>query len=409
MNNQGFLILCLLCGLAACMRFRWVYTDFSYTGKTITHMSYQGISNGTIYTAYEDKVSGLNRIIWQAIGTEGNISIKSIVDERNTSRGFAGMAIQISDDARRLFAAFFGCYNEHLLHDLEGSVKDCASLYFIESIDGGVRWSTPVQVSESGIYIPPRSSISLVLERDTGRLYLFHAMKASESASNSQIVVYVRELYEGSFKNVSALMNLQNLGPFTAVVTRDSYGQTGYVHLIMAINGNLVHSRSGDKGRTWSTHKNIAQGITPYNSNYVAYDDELHPEYFKLIYRKENDKRVYITKTINQGNTFESPTLIGDSLRPNQETIGYCATKQSVTVVSHTDPDPRNIFIKVQIGNMYFTDLPNPFVGIRGLPIANLMVGCAFRRNSEYHITFYILTGAETERMYVAFGILNID
>ena len=409
MNNQRFLILVLLCGLAACMSFRWVYTDFNYTGKTITHMPYQRTSDGTIYAAYEDKVYGLNITIWEAIGKGGNINIKSIVDERNTSRGFAGMAIQISSNARHLLAAFFGCYNERLLHDLEGSVKDCASVYFIESVDGGARWSTPVQVSESRIYIPPRSSISLVLERDTGRVYLFHAIKASESASNSQIVVYVREPNERSFKNMNTLVNLQNLGPFTALVTGYGSGGTGYVHLIMAINGNIVHSRSSNRGMTWSAHKQIAQGVTPYNSNYVIYDLEYHRSYFELIYRKENDRRVYSIWTNDHGDSFQSPTLVGDSPRPNQETIGVCGSSESVAIVSHTDPDPRNIFIKVQIGNSPFTDLPNPFAGIRGAPIANLMVGCAYRGYGEYHITFHMLTRADTDRRYVAFGILNVD
>jgi len=319
------------------------------------------------------------------------------------------MAIEISSNARHLLAAFFGCYNERLLHDLEGSVKDCASVYFIESVDGGDRWSTPVQVSESGIYISPGSSISLVLERDTGRVYLFHAMKASESASNSQIVVYVREPNERSFKNVSALMNLQNLGPFTALVTGYSSGETLYVHLIMAINGNIVHSRSSSRGRTWSAHTQIAQGITPYNSNYVAYDYGINSRYFELIYRRENDRRVYTTWTGDHGNTFQSPTLVGDSPRPNQETIGVCGSGESVAIVSHTDPDPRNIFIKVQIRGGSFTDLPNPFLNVRGAPIANLMVGCAYRAYGEYYVTFHMLTRADADRKYVAFGILNVD
>jgi len=409
MNNQGFLILVLLCGLAACKDIKWVKTDFSYTGKTITHMTHQGTSDGTMYVAYEDKLNGLNRIVWKAISKEGNINIKSTLEERNVSRGFEGIATQISNDSKHLLVAFFGCYNERLLHDLEGSVKDCASVYFTESVDGGVRWSTPVQVSESGIYIPPKSSISLVLEGDTGRVYLFHAMKASESASNSQIVVYVREPNEKAFKNMNVydLMYLHNLGPFSASVTRDDFRGTRYVHLIMAINGNMVHSRSNDKGRTWSAHTHIAQGITPYNSNYVAYS-QYHPESFYIIYRKENDRKVYIASTYNQGDSFRQ-TLIGDSSRPNQETIGFCGIefKGSMAIVSHIDPDPTNIFIKVDTGAPYLMNLKNPFENVRGAPITNLMIDCAYKGDHKFYITFYILTRAETERMYVAFGILE--
>jgi len=393
-----------------------VKTDLSYTGKTITHMSYQGTSDGTMYVAYEDKVSGLNRTIWKSISKEGDINIKAIVDERNTSRGFEGMATQISDDAKHLLVAFFGCYNEpphnkHLLHDLEGSVKDCASLYFAESVDGGDRWSTPIQVSESGIYIPSKSSISLVLERDTGRVYLFHAMKVNDITVYSQIVVYVREPNERSFKNMNTLVNLQNLGPFTALVTGYGSGGTGYVHLIMAINGNIVHSRSSNRGMTWSAHKQIAQGVTPYNSNYVIYDLEYHRSYFELIYRKENDRRVYTTWTGDHGNTFENPIAIGNSPRPNQETIGFCGSRKVgdyVVIVSHTDPDPRNIFVKAQINSHTFVDLPNPFADVRGAPITNLMVGCASKGDREYYVTFYMLTRADIDRMYFAFGILNL-
>jgi len=406
MNNQGFLILALLCGLAACMSFRWVKTDFNYMGKTITRMTHQATSDGTMYVAYEDKLNDVNRTVWQAISKEGSITIKSTLDERNMSRGFVGMVTQISDDAKHLLAAFFGCYNEPLLHDLEGSVKDCANVFFIESVDGGNKWSTPVQVSESEFYIPPKSSISLILEKDTKRVYLFHEIKASPSAYNSQIVLYIREPNEKVFKHMNTFMNVRNLGPFTALVTRYSDGRIRYIHLIMTIDGNMVHSRSDDKGITWDIYRQIAQGISPYNSNYAAYSQQGYPEYFSILFRKENDKKVYVIRTENHGNTFESPELVGDSPRPNQETIGFCGRIDTVVIVSHIDLDPNNIFIKVKIDSRNFVGLPNPFGGVRGVPIANLMIDCAWKQNHEYYITFYMLTKAETERMYVAFGIL---
>jgi len=409
MNNQGFLILVLLCGLAACESFRWVKTDFSYTGKTITHMTRQATSDGTMYVAYEDKVNGLNRMIWKAISTEGNISIKSTLDERNVSRGFEGMATQISDDGKHLLVAFFGCYNERLLHDLEGSVKDCANVYFTESVDGGDRWSTPIQVSKSGIYIPPKSSVSLALERDTGRVYLLHAMKASESDSYSEIVVYVREPNEKSFKNMNAFINVPNLGPFTALATTNNIHKIRYVQLIMALNGNLAHTRWNDKENKWSPYSLLFQGMTPYNSNYVIYVPQLNPSFFEILFRRENNRRVYTIWTNDYGETFKSPRLVGDSPRPNQETIGFCGARiDAVLIVSHTDPDPNYIFIRVMISGQPFIDLPNPFVGVRGAPIVNLMTNCASKGDREYYITFYMLTRAETERMYVAFGILNL-
>jgi len=410
MNNQGFLILVLLCGLAACEKFRWVKMDLTYPSKTITHMTHQGTSDGTMYVAYEDKVNVRNTVIWKAISKDGSITIKAPLSEANVSRGFEGIATQISNDGKRLLVAFFGCYNERLLHDLEGSVKDCANVYFAESVDGGFRWSTPVQVSESGIYIPPKSSISLVLDRDTGRVYLFHAMKANEITAYSEIVVYVREPNEKAFKNIYAydLMYLQNLGPFSALVTGYGTGGTGYVHLIMAINGNIVHSRSSDQGRRWSAHRQIAQGVTPYNSNYVIYDLEHDRSYFELIYRKENDRKVYTTWTFDHGYSFGGPRLVGDSPRPNQETIGFCGPRDSVVIVSHTDPDPKNIFIKAEINYASFVDLPNPFASVRGAPITNLMIGCTSSGFREYYITFYMLTRAEREGMYIAFGILNL-
>jgi len=412
MNNQGFLILALLCGLAACMSFRWVKTDFNYMGKTITHMTYQSTSDGTMYVAYEDKLNGLNRTVWEAISKEGSITIKSGVDEKDVTRGFVGMVTQISDDAKHLLAAFFGCYNERLLHDLESSVKDCASVYFIESVDGGVRWSTPVRVSESGVYIPPKSSISLILEKDTGTVYLFHEIKASPSVYNSQIVLYIREPTEKVFKHMNTFLNVRNLGPFTALTTKGRSDGRRYLHLIMAIDGGMVYYRSDDKGGTWSTYRQIVQGITPYYSNYVVYDLEYDAEYFEFIYRTENDRKVYTIWTDNHGNTFRSPTLVGDSPRPNQERIGLCRSpnaRDSVVLVSQIDPDPKNIFVKARINSYTFVDLPNPFGSVRGAPVVNLMIGCASKGGREYYITFYMSAKAETERMYVAFGILNLN
>jgi len=363
-------------------------------------MTHQSTPDGMTYVAYEDKLSGLNRTIWKVISKEGNINIKSTVEGKNASEEFGGIATQVSDDGKHLLLAYLGPYNESSV------IKH--RVYFTESVDGGIKWSIPIQVSDSGIYIPPNYSISLVLERDTRSVYLFHAMKRDEKSFNSQIVVYLRERNERTFKKMNTSVDLWRLGPFSAFVTRNINDGTKYVHLITTFYDDMHHFRSSDKGKSWDRHK-VVGDIIPYNYNYVAYDLEARPASFYTIYRKDN--KAYIIWTHDNGKTFSHPMQVGDSPRPNHETIGFCGsnkTNESVVVVAHTDSDPGKIFVKIMTNhNNQFIDLVNPFIAIRESPIANLMVDCVSRGPSEYYITFYMLTTIGRERMYVAFGILN--
>jgi len=412
MNKQGLLILGLLYGLAACMTFKWVKTDYYTTQEPLTHITHQSTTDGRMHVMYRYRDS-YYKVIYLIINREGSVRTISTISQYYVELELGSVASQVSDSSERVMFAFFGCYNKPLFHLFGKSPRDCANVYFLESLNGGDKWSSVVQVSASEVYIPPESSISLVLERDTERVYLFHSIKTSEDAElYSRVVAYVREPNEKEFKLVYTFPSLRKLQSFSALVSKNTDDATRYVHLIMTTSDAVLYSRSNDKAKTWSSFHTIVQGTAPYYYNYVAYDPGAYTDSFYILYKLSDSKKVYVTLTHNHGKTFEKPILVGDSLRQNHDAIGFCGSdyfEESVVVISHIDYDIENSYVKVMIDDkVQLLDLPYPFANIQGIPMVNLMIDCSSRGLREYYITFYMLARGNAERIYFAFGILNL-
>lgn len=410
-NSKGFVI-ALLLSVAAGMKFEWIRHNDIVSEMRTSHIAHQSSNDGYIHVAWQESYSGERRFRYSQIDTKGSMDIKHRIYENNKTRGFESIALQVSDSGKHVLAAFFMCYNGPLLFELNRPPADCAQLYFIESVDGGNTWTKPLQISDGKDFIPAQSSIALLLEKDTERVYLFHAVKLREDGLfGNRIRVYIREPEDKSFNLVTTLPKIERLVSFEAAFTVDERTATHYTHLFCYADATLHRYHSTDSGKTWNFTA-VASGATPFLHNFVAADVRAAQASFYALFRDKSAQKSYVHWTSDNGKTLENMIQTGVSPKPLRDTIVMCGSEkleEKIVVATHIDYDLQNSYVRVLLPDANnFVDVPRPYNKVEGTPMVNLMVGCGYKGTRRFYITFAFLTRGMKDRIYFASGTLDL-
>lgn len=409
MNNFRLVVVILLSALVTCGNFIWNPLKFNSVELLTQNMGHQASAEGSLYMNWQDR-GGKNRLEVYKMTPEGELKCLNSIPESDTSRGYERPTIQVSTTGKTLYVAYFGCKNGPRLHSHTMAPSDCARVFFIESTDEGNSWTDPMAISPPEDYIPPDSSLSMVLERDTGRLFIFYA-KRSEKEFSSVIVGYAREPGKQTFTALSKLPAINRLSAFSVGQTVDQKTKKRYLHLVYTDYRAIFYSKSENGGLAWSFYQSIYDGISPNPYNFLAIDSMVHPSSLYIEYRDRNKQQVFLAQSKTHGRTFEQPLLLGASTKPSRDALAICGSKEyneSLVVVAHTDTHEELGFVRVMTKDATrFVDIPYPFKKLPENPISNLMVDCAYKGNSQFHITLAMLVGGKKKGIYFAHGTLK--
>eukprot|EP00826_Nyctotherus_ovalis_P048555 TRINITY_DN5731_c0_g1_i12.p1 TRINITY_DN5731_c0_g1~~TRINITY_DN5731_c0_g1_i12.p1 ORF type:complete len:146 (-),score=16.63 TRINITY_DN5731_c0_g1_i12:244-681(-) len=130
-------------------------------------------------------------------------------------------------------------------------------------------------------------------------------------------------------------------------------------------------------------------------------------------YREKPSNRLHLLWLTNHGDSPWTSSQVGEAPRPSMDAVAVCESeegRESVVVSSYVDHHERHSYIRVRLNDVgAFQDLPYPFKNITGIPLNNLMVGCAYRGTRRFYITFAILAEANMDQIHIAHGTLDLN
>lgn len=410
MNNNKLIIITLLCVIARCANFTWNPLKFTSLKLNIQSIGHQSADDGNLYMTWGDLEDGNNKLLTFKMTPEGVLENIAGTLEKRKDYGFENPVIQTSSSGKSIYVIYLGCKNGPMLHRAQAP-RPCARVFFIESTDEGKTWSVPIPVSGASDYIMPSSSLSMVLERKSGKIFIFFAKKSGDFAG--QIVVVYRDPNTKSFSQRFTLPSIPRLSAFSAGQTINADENKRYLHLIFTDHQAVFYTKSEDEGTSWSFYQTLSSDISPNLYNYLAINSKANSSAIHFLFRGKSSKNLMLGLSTNHGKNFMTPIVVGASTKPLRDAIAICGSEEfeeSVIVVAHLDNHEENGFIRVMIrGQTHFVDLPYPFKKLQENPISNLMVDCGYRGSSQFYITFAILVGGNKRGIRFAQGILDID
>lgn len=412
MNSQRFLIISLLCALVGCAGFKWNKVGDVGTDYKLESVGHQGASDGTMFVAWQDKHNKQNLNAFNYYSVAGNSAFSKVahIFDPDPTMGYENLVLQTSSTGKNAFIAYFGCKNSFTDFAKRRDSRPCAHVYFTTSVNGGKAWSKPIKITDKDEYIAPSSTLSMFLERDTGKIFIFYALQSKDDEISSEIVGYAKDPTENEFKHIVTLPKVTRLTSFLTAVTIGEKHR--YLHLLFTDSKSLFYTRSEDRGKTWTNYTSLANDVAPNHYNYVANDPLAKETGLYIQYREKNGLRLVVLSSNDHGKTFEEPKTVDSNSKSPRDAIGMCGSEETgeyIVISGHADFDPDRGFIRVlRNGKGSFVDLPYPFKKIKGSPTANLLVDCAYKGGKEFYITFGILAGGGKNTVYFAHGILEI-
>lgn len=413
MNPHTILILCLLCVSASCYIFKWNKIFKENAMKRIRHIAHQGDTNGDMHLFWESAENFNKRYSYLTAMKAtyySDFDLIGKISRHSEAEGLERASVQVSNNGKSIFIAYLGCTDD--VPVLNRSLDACSHIFTIESNNSGKTWSFPEKLLTGGLRINLDIPIATIRDRELKDTFIFFATRTNEP-DMSGIAVYYRGRDDFDFRQVAALPKMKKVASIGAGLTVNVSDSKRYLHLLVSGDGKIHHLRSFGHGSHWNFHRTYSQAVTTSLYNFVAISTRAQSGRLYVQYREKSSNRLYVSWLANHGDSAWTSSLVGEAPRLSMDAVAACESEEgrtSVVVSSYVDYHERHSYIRVHLnGAGGFQDLPYPFKNVTGVPVNNLMVGCAYRGTHRFYITFAILAEFNMDQIHIAHGTLDLN
>lgn len=398
MNLFFIFTVTLLSGAIECASFNW---DAIYNGRGLSQrlgITYQITPDGTVHLFWVKSGFVGKAMLYQTLRPDGTLVDKRHIDLTSSPISMDSVSAQTSDDGKHVLVVFDG--------SLKAPKTDLAKkTIFFESLNGGESWSEPELVQGTVDDKIARIDSTVFLEKDTRRVYVAYRKVDLQSEHKYSLELCIREPGEKKFGQPIRLPDIPSPHPHHIGQTIEKSQK--YLHVIARSDGEgLMHSRSVDGGKTWSSFISIYKlKLGPYLPTIIM-DSKVSEGGLYVLLQDEKKKNLVIWSR-NHGTSFEMPIPVGDN-NGYSNLLSLCGTKdKSLLFTAHQSYYVDESYIKfATLHNKSFMMISYPFKNLKNGQFEFIVLSCRYEKEGQYSV---ILGAAEmdTDTVRIARGTLK--
>eukprot|EP00826_Nyctotherus_ovalis_P054560 TRINITY_DN7154_c0_g1_i5.p1 TRINITY_DN7154_c0_g1~~TRINITY_DN7154_c0_g1_i5.p1 ORF type:complete len:283 (-),score=20.27 TRINITY_DN7154_c0_g1_i5:156-1004(-) len=273
-----------------------------------------------------------------------------------------------------------------------------SDVYFTESFDGGNSWTDPAEITQNW---GAKKNIVVLLEKDTGRVYVMHA-----DGENTRLATREPGARIFTHETIASKYRSQGIKHLVQVKDKKTSQRTLYLFASTeegAYRERIDYLKSFNSTNNWTDARTIVSGAYSLGNIPMAVGTEGH--FYIQYFAGANASCIKAVWTKDYGETWEPPILIAETSL-DDHTMTMCGKGSNEKVFSiNGKTSASNGYIKyVKPGQTDFKDLNYPFPQFD--QIVETQMSCAHSGNGKYTLAL-ILEEQKSHRVHIAYGIAH--